>query len=90
VSDPALSPEFVQHLLRVVDVGPRELDKIVEELLDHWSETVEDYVRRRHRELQRSGVPNRVVYGQIAEELERRPVRSSPLSVRQVRRIIYG
>ncbi|MCO4772087.1 MAG: hypothetical protein KDA24_18790 [Deltaproteobacteria bacterium] len=66
------------------------LDKIVAELRDHWSETAADFVRRRHRELQRAGVPNRRVYGQIARELEARPVRSPELSERQIRRLIYG
>ena len=90
MSTRALSPAFIQHLLRVVDVSERDLQKLVLELVDHWSETTEEFVLRRHRELQREGVPNRVVYGQIADELIGRPVRVDPLTVRQVRRIIYG
>lgn len=90
MSGAALTPEFAQHLLRIVDIEEKDLEKIVDELVEHWSETTDEFVRRRHRELQRAGVPNRLVYGQIAEELQLRPVRSAPLSVRQVRRIIYG
>ena len=86
----ALSPEFIRHLLRIVDIGERDLDKLIQELLEHWSESVEEFVRRRPRELQDSGLPNRLVYGQIAEEVTHRPVRAGPLSIRQIRRIIYG
>ena len=86
----SLSPEFREYLLRVVALPEPLLDKIIGELRDHWSETAPEYIRRRHGELQRRGVPNRLVYGQIARELKSRPVRSSPLSERQIRRIIYG
>ncbi len=86
----SLSPEFREYLLRVVDLPEPLLDKIIGELKDHWAETAAEYVRRRHGEMQRSGVPNRLVYGQIACELASRPVRSPPLSERQIRRIIYG
>jgi hypothetical protein len=86
----SLSPEFREYLMRVVDLPEPLLDKLVGELRDHWSETADDFVRRRHVELQRRGVPNRLVYGQIARELALRPVKSPPLSERQIRRIIYG
>jgi hypothetical protein len=89
-SKPALDPAFRRFLLRIVDISERELDKLASELRFHWSETVEEFVTRRHRELQRQGVPNRDVYGRIAEELETRPFRSRPRSERQIRRIIYG
>lgn len=85
-----LAPEFSQRLLRIVDIEPKELDKLVDELVEHWSETLGEFVRRRHRELQDEGVPNRLVYGQIALELQHRPIRADVLSVRQIRRLIYG
>ena len=90
MSSIALDPEFAQHLLRIIDISEKDLDRLVAELLVHWSETVEEFVRRHHRELQGAGVPNRLVYGQIGQELKARPVRTPELSVRQVRRIIYG
>ncbi|MCP4873676.1 MAG: hypothetical protein GY898_33740 [Proteobacteria bacterium] len=86
----ALDPGFRDYLLGIADVSERDLDKLVEELMDHWSETVEAWVRRRHGELQRQGMPNRLVYGTIAREAGTRPFASRPLSERQVRRIVYG
>ncbi len=89
-AEAALGPGFREYLLGIVDVSERDLDKLVEELLDHWSESVAEYVGRRHRELQRRGLPTRLVYGRIAQELEDRRFRPLPLSERQVRRRIYG
>ncbi len=86
----ALEPGFREHLLRIADVSERDLDKLVEELVDHWSQTVEEWVRQRHRELQRAGVPNRIVYGRIVSELPSRRFAGRTLSERQVRRILYG
>lgn len=86
----SLDPGFRDHLLRIVDVSERELDKLVAELRDHWSETQEELVMRRHRELQREGVPNRLVYGRIRDELPAWRVSPRPLTERQIRRLIYG
>ncbi len=89
-SRPALDPAFRRFLLRIVDISERQLDKVASELRFHWSETVEEFVARRHRELQREGIPNRILYGRIAKELEGRPFRARPRSERQIRRMIYG
>lgn len=86
----ALDPGFRDYLLGIADVSERDLDKLVEELLDHWSESVEAFVRRRHGELQRQGTPNRLVYGILVREAGERPFTAQTLSERQVRRIIYG
>ena len=90
IEDPVLDRDFRRFLLGIVDISERQLDKLVAELGFHWAETVEQYVTRRHRELQREGVPNRLVYGLIASELARRPFATPPRTERQVRRMIYG
>ena len=87
---PGLDPGFREYLFGIVDVSERDLEKLVSELLHHWSETVEEFVRRRHRELQRQGVRTRNIYGRIAAELSDRPFREKPRSESQVRRMIYG
>jgi hypothetical protein len=86
----ALEPGFRRFLLGVIDISERDLDKLVDELLDHWSETTNEYVARRHRELQHAGVPNRDVYGQVALELGERRFGARPMTLRQIRRRIYG
>ena len=86
----ALDAGFRAHLLGILDISGRELDKLVEELQDHWSETREQYVLRRHGELQREGVPNRRIYGILQREIRDRRFAPRPMTDRQVRRLIYG
>jgi hypothetical protein len=47
-------------------------------------------VRRRHRELQASGLANAAIFDCIAAELAARPVAAPTLSARQLRRVVYG
>ena len=63
---------------------------MVDDVLAYFTETAEDYVRRRHQELQLRGVKNEQSFAVIAEELRRYPVRAPELSARQLRRIVYG
>ncbi len=86
----ALDTGFRAYLLGILDLSERELDKLVDELRDHWSETREQYVLRRHRELQRDGVPNRAIYGILRREIRDRRFAPRPMTERQVRRLIYG
>jgi len=88
--DSSLNPAFRGHLLSIVNIGEPELDKVIASLLDHWSETLVQFVVRRHKELQRSRVPNRLAYAQIRDEVKSRRFLAEPLSERQVRRILYG
>ena len=64
--------------------------RVVEEVVAYFSETTEEFVRRRHRELQRAGLVNSQSLALIARELVARRVAGPALSERQVRRIIYG
>lgn len=67
-----------------------DAQRTVAEVLDYFSETTEAFVRRRHRELQRHGLPNSESLRRIAAELPRRRVAAPVLSERQIRRLIYG
>jgi hypothetical protein len=86
----ALDASFRAYLLGILDLSDRELDKLVDELLYHWAETRDDYVLRRHRELQREGVPNREIYGVLRREITQRRFAPRSMTERQVRRLIYG
>ncbi len=90
MDDPAVDPAFRAHLLRIVDVSERELDKLIRELKDHWAETQREHILRRHRELRRLGVPTRDIYGRIRAELGARRFAPKPMTERQIRRLIYG
>ena len=64
--------------------------RVVQDVLRHHRDGTEDFVRRRHRELQVDGWHNARIYDRIRRELATRLVRGPELSSRQVRRLIYG
>jgi len=64
--------------------------RVIEDVLAVHSETVDSYVRRRHAELQIHGTRNTQAFELIAAELKDRPFAAPDLSVRQLRRMIYG
>jgi len=81
---------LLTHLQRTLPLGRAQAERAVDEVVAFFSEAPEAFVRRRHRELQRQGVPGTEAYERIAEELAGRPVPGPRLSARQVRRTIYG
>lgn len=81
--------ELVERLQQT-GMSPGEAQRLVADVLAHFTETTEDFVRRRHRELQRRGVPGAQSYAVIGRELTQRRVRPPQLSERQIRRVIYG
>lgn len=81
---------LLAHLERTLPLSRAEAEHAVGEVVAWFNEGPEAYVRRRHRELQRRGVRNDAAFLRIADELAARPVPGPRLSVRQVRRTIYG
>tara|TARA_Y100001933_G_scaffold45087_1_gene42926 strand:- start:5498 stop:5779 length:282 start_codon:yes stop_codon:yes gene_type:complete len=64
--------------------------RVVEDVLAFHVETVEAFVQRRHRELAGSGLRNAEIYEALRREVAARAFPGPDLSVRQIRRIIYG
>lgn len=83
-------PELVAHLAGSTSLSEGEAARVVGDVLAHYREPVEDFVRRRHAWLQLHGARNPEIYRTIAAELEERVVAAPELSERQLRRIIYG
>ena len=81
---------MVAHLTRTSGLGPGEAARVVADVLTYFSETVEEFVRRRHAELRAAGLTNSEIFPRIAEELPMRRVAAPQLSTRQLRRIVYG
>jgi hypothetical protein len=83
--------ELVEHLTRTSTLSQGEAARVVEDVLAFFSEPTEAYVRRRHTELKaRHGFANDEIFRRIAAELPGRRVSPPELSVRQLRRIVYG
>ena len=86
----AVPDELVAHLVRTSPLSDSEARRVVAEVLGYYDEPVEQFVRRRHRELHGRGLRNEQIYPAIGAELSGRRVVPPRLSSRQLRRMIYG
>ena len=82
--------ELVTHLARTSPLSQGEAARVVAEVLGYFGESMEEFVRRRHRELKTEGLTNEQVFARIAAELPARRVAPPQLSLRQLRRVVYG
>ena len=82
--------DLVAHLVHSTPLSPGEAARVVAEVLGYFSEPVQDFVRRRHGELQRRGMRNEDIFEVLSAELATRRVRPPALTVRQLRRMVYG
>lgn len=82
--------DLVAHLTRTTSLTPGEAARVIADVLTYFGESVEAFVRRRHRELRARGMANEQIFERIVSELAQRRVAPPELSLRQVRRIIYG
>ena len=82
--------DLVDHLVRSTSLQHGEAVRVVLDVLAYFDETTEEFVRRRHRELQSRGLHNPEIFERIAGELPHRAVAPPELSLRQLRRIVYG
>jgi len=64
--------------------------RVVADVATYFSETVEEFVRRRHVELRLRQRKNHEIWPLIAAELGQRRFAARGLSERQLRRIVYG
>ena len=84
--------ELAAFLSRSTRLDSDEARRILDEVVA-WlaSETVEQFVLRRHRELKDGDSQrNEAIYRLIADEIALRPFAAAPLTERQIRRLIYG
>jgi polyhydroxyalkanoate synthesis regulator phasin len=80
---------LVDHLVAGTGLTPAEAQRVVEDVIAYYAEPVEDYVRRRHADLQTYGARNAEIFSTIAAELDDRVVAAPRLTERQLRRIVY-
>jgi hypothetical protein len=82
--------DLIDHLVRSTALRRGEAARVVLDVLAYFDESTEEFVRRRHRELQAGGSVNAQIFERIASELPHRAVAPPELSLRQLRRIVYG
>ncbi len=64
--------------------------RVIADVTTYFSETIEEFVQRRHAELQRAQRKNDEIWPVIAAELRQRRFPAPGLSDRQLRRLVYG
>jgi hypothetical protein len=82
--------DLLIHLSRTTSLSPGEAARVVADVLAYFAEPAEDFVRRRHAELKAQGLTNDQIFERVAAELPQRRVAPPELSLRQLRRIVYG
>lgn len=92
-ADPGLEglhANLIDRLEATTPLQRGEVVRIVGDVLDYFAEDVDDLVRRRHRELAAQRLTNAVIFPRIRRELPLHRVTAPDLSLRQLRRIVYG
>jgi hypothetical protein len=64
--------------------------RVIADITTYFSETIDEFVRRRHAELRRGQRHNDEIWSLIAAEVGQRRFAAPGLSQRQLRRIVYG
>ncbi|KOV95672.1 hypothetical protein ADL02_09030 [Streptomyces sp. NRRL WC-3723] len=82
--------ELVDHLTRSTPLSRGEALRVVQDVLAYFDETIQEFVRRRHRELQAQGLVNTEIFERIGADLKYRAVAPPELTLRQLRRMVYG
>lgn len=79
-----------QRLQSVLGLSRSQASRALDEVLDSLGLEVDEYITRRHGELQTQGGRNNEIFERIAEELRVLRFKAPELSARQIRRRIYG
>ena len=79
-----------QRLQSVLGLSRAQAARVVDEVLDSLGLEVDEFIARRHGELQARGQNNSDIFERIAEELRALRFKAPKLSARQIRRRIYG
>ncbi|MBL1073253.1 hypothetical protein JK358_02470 [Nocardia sp. 2] len=82
--------DLVRHVAASTGLPATVAARVVADVVGYFDETAEDFVRRRHAELQRRQVRNAEIWQVLADELAQRPVAAPVFTERQLRRIVYG
>jgi len=90
MSNNDVEPALLQHLCRNFGLAEDQASRLVKEVINFYQESHQQFIVRRHQELQQQGWNNPVIFNTIYRELGQRRFPAPELTERQLRRIIYG
>lgn len=82
--------DFQHYILSMYRISQDEFSRLLEDVMEFFNLTLDDYVRLRHLQLQNQGVKNQEIYNRISQELGQRRFKAPELTERQIRRMVYG
>ena len=89
--DDTYPQDLIRNVAASTGLPEATASRVVADVAAYFGETVEQFVTRRHAELQGKGNKrNDDIWPQLASELKARRFRAEDLTERQLRRIIYG
>ena len=89
--DDTYPQDLISNVAASTGLPEATASRVVADVAAYFSETVDEFVKRRHAELQDKGNKrNDDIWPQLTAELTGRRFRAENLSERQLRRIVYG
>jgi hypothetical protein len=82
--------DLVRYLAASTGLPQPTAVRVVADVTTYFNETIDEFVRRRHAELQQRQRKNDEIWPMIAAELDQRRFAAPRLSERQLRRMVYG
>jgi hypothetical protein len=82
--------DLVRHVAASTGLPEATATRVVSDIAAYFTETVEDFVRRRHGEMRALHWKNDEIWPRLAAELGTRRFGAPELSERQLRRMVYG
>jgi hypothetical protein len=82
--------DLVSYLAASTGLPQATAVRVIADVTTYFSETTEEFIRRRHDELHRRQRKNEEIWPLITAELAQHRFAAPSLSERQLRRIVYG
>ena len=82
--------DLEQYLLSSYNLDKSDLPRLLEDIAGFFDMTLEEFVQLRHQQLRHQGLKNEEIYHRLLEEIKERRFKAASLSIRQIRRLIYG
>jgi hypothetical protein len=88
--DDSYPQDLVRHVARSTGLDEATASRVVADVMAYFGQTVEEYVVKRHENLQSRNRKNDDIWPLIMDELRTRRFKADELSERQLRRMVYG
>jgi hypothetical protein len=82
--------DLKSHVTQTYGIAPAAFERLFEEFAAFFDLSVEEFVRRRHIEMQKQGARNDTIYASLLAETRDMRFAARGLTERQIRRLIYG